>query len=347
MLFIFFRALFTTFTAQNQYVMQAYVAAFTDQLREALTIGTNAQLNASSDPINHVVITGLGGSGIGGTIVSQLVAAEASVPFTVNKDYSLPGFVNGQTLVIACSYSGNTEETLSALEAAQAQGAQIAAVTSGGQLLELAQAKGYNHIVIPGGYPPRAAFAFSFTQLFFLLEHYGLIGDAFRGQLQGAIKLLDEEQEDIREMAAKVTEQCHQRIPVLYSDDAYEGVAVRWRQQINENSKMLCWHHAYPEMNHNELVGWTQIDDRLSVVFLRNETDFVRTQKRMDITRKIYEKYTPHITEVWSMGESDLERALYLIHLGDWVSVQLADKRGIDPVEVNVITGLKNELARL
>jgi glucose/mannose-6-phosphate isomerase len=135
------------------------------------------------------------------------------------------------------------------------------------------------------------------------------------------------------------------KIAVLYSDAGYEGVCVRFRQQINENSKMLCWHHALPEMNHNELVGWVEKNENLAVIFMRNNNDYIRTQTRLDYTKEVATNVTSTIIEVWSKGESKLARTLYLVHIGDWISCYLADMKGIDAVEVNVITKLKNALA--
>jgi glucose/mannose-6-phosphate isomerase len=131
---------------------------------------------------------------------------------------------------------------------------------------------------------------------------------------------------------------------VIYSAANVEAVAIRWRQQLNENSKVLCWHHVIPEMNHNELVGWRS-SGKFAVIILRNDTDYSRIQQRMNIAKNIISQYTPHIIEVYSKGESFLEKSLYLIHLGDWVSYYLAERKKVDPVEVNVIEYLKAELA--
>lgn len=327
--------------------MKELVAAFTQHLREALTIGQSTEVKKANTEIHNVLISGLGGSGIGGTIVSQLVADEMNLPAVINKDYSIPSFVSKNTLFIACSYSGNTEETLYALEAAEKKGAEIACITSGGTLEEIAKAKGYNHIVIPGGHPPRAAFGFAFPQLFAILNKYGLIGNDFISQVEKAITRMDGNEKAIQEEAKKLAEALYQKTPVIYSDAKFEGVCVRFRQQVNENSKMLCWHHAIPEMNHNELVGWAGGNNDLAVVIFRNESDYYRTQKRIEINKEIISKYTSSITEVYSKGDSNLERALYLIHLGDWASVYLAEMKDIDATEVNVITGLKNALSEI
>ncbi|MCB9335980.1 MAG: hypothetical protein H6586_07515 [Flavobacteriales bacterium] len=187
----------------------------------------------------------------------------------------------------------------------------------------------------------------AFPTLFTLLEHYGVVSENYTSQFNSAISLIENEEHNIIEEAKKVTEKLFNKIPVIYADAWYEGVAVRFRQQINENSKMLCWHHVIPEMNHNELVGWTTKNEDLAVVIFRNDDDYFRTQKRMEVNKTVFEKYTSTILEIYSKGKTRLERSLYLIHLGDWVSYLLAEKKGVDVVEVDVITHLKNELAKI
>lgn len=327
--------------------MKKLIEDFTTHISEALSIGNNTKLNPSSKKIDNVLICGLGGSGIGGTVVAQVVAQYAKYPIVVNKDYKIPAFVNENTLVITCSYSGNTEESLEMVTQAQAKNAEITIITSGGQLKEIATKNKYNHIIIPGGHPPRGAFGLAFPTLFTMLHHYQIIDKDFITEFETAIINIDKEENNIITEAKNISEKLFNKIPVIYADANYEGVAVRFRQQINENSKMLCWHHVIPEMNHNELVGWRTKNENLAVVIFRNDDDYYRTQKRMEINKTVFSKYTSTIVEVYSKGNSQLERSLYLIHLGDWISLLLSEKNGVDVVEVDVITNLKNELAKL
>lgn len=327
-------------------LMKEHIAGFTRHIIDAMKIGESFSPNHKRE-IRNILVTGLGGSGIGGSIVSQICDSELKVPFSVSKDYFIPGFVNEHTLVIASSYSGNTEETLEALAAAEKKGALIACVTSGGKVLEIAKSKNYDHIVIPGGMPPRSAFGYSATQLFYVLNKYGLISTAFVTQLKNAIALIDAEEANIMGTSASLAEKLMGKIPAIYSTASYEGVGIRFRQQIDENSKMLCWHHVFPEMNHNELVGWTTPNDDIAVVFLRNNDDYTRTQKRMDLCKEIFKKYTPHVFEIWSKGETQLEKSFYLIHYGDWVSWYLSELKNIDCTEVKVIDYLKGELSKV
>jgi glucose/mannose-6-phosphate isomerase len=337
---------FLTFTFQNK-LMKELIEDFTKHITESINISSITSLSPFSGKINNVLICGLGGSGIGGTIISQIVANDANCPITINKDYKIPAFVNKNTLVICCSYSGNTEESLEMISQAENKNAVLACVTSGGKLLEIAQQKNYNHIIIPGGHPPRAAFGLAFPPLFFILKHYNVISEDYITQFNNAVNTINDEEKNIIAEAKLITEKLLNKTPVIYADANYEGVAVRFRQQINENSKMLCWHNVIPEMNHNELVGWTTKNDDLAVVIFRNDDDYFRTQKRMEVNKTVFEKYTSTIIEIYSKGNSQLEKALYLIHIGDWISYLLAEKKGIDVTEVNVITYLKNELAKI
>ena len=327
--------------------MNDYIDDFSNHLREAIETANNTNLTSCTKEIRNVLICGLGGSGIGGTIVSDIISPKVDIPITATKDYSIPNFVNEHTLVIANSYSGNTEETLYALEKCQAKGAEIAVITSGGKLKAIAEENKYNKIIIPGNQPPRAMFGYAFTELFFMLNHYGIIDDSFKSDFTKAIELLDTEKSDIQEQAMSLAKKMYKQTPVIYVANGFEGVAVRFRQQINENSKMLCWHHVVPEMNHNELLGWrTNVND-LAVVYFRNKSDYDRNQIRMDINKKVISKFTENITEIWSKGDSLIENSLYHINLGDWVSWYLSEMNNVDAIEIDVIDFLKGELAKV
>jgi len=328
--------------------MNELVQNFPNQLKEALEIGEKFQITDKPgfNPRN-VLITGLGGSGIGGTIAGEIVAAECPVPVTVNKDYFLPAFVGQDTLVIVSSYSGNTEETLYAMEEAIKRKAVIVCITSGGRIAEIAKEHNFNLILIPPGMPPRACLGYSLTQLFFVLKKFGLIKFDFKSQVSAAIELLKKEEASIKEEAKVVTDFLYKKMPVIYAVDGYNGVATRIRQQLNENSKTLCWHHVIPEMNHNELVGWAGGNEKIAVLILRNKSDFSRSQARIEINKKVFKKYTPHVYELWSKGNSQLEQSIYLVHLTDWVSCYLAEKNSVDASEINVINDLKGALSKI
>jgi glucose/mannose-6-phosphate isomerase len=324
------------------------VERYPDQLKEALEIGENATIKAHDKEINKIYLAGLGGSGIGGNFVSEFVRDECKVPFLIGKGYSTPAYLDENTLAIVSSYSGNTEETLTAFDSILASGAKIVIISSGGKLIAKAKELGLDYIAVPDDWPsPRACLGYSFVQQLFILNKLGLIGRSQIEQIKSSINLLKFDQDDIKEKAASIAKKLHNKIPIIYTTDRMEAVAVRFRQQINENSKMLCWHHVIPEMNHNELVGWTDKNEDLAVIYFRNKDDYKRNAIRMDINKEIISKYTSTIIEVYSKGSSLVERAMYFVHLGDFISCYLADLHGVDPIEVNVINYLKGELAKV
>lgn len=319
-----------------------------DQLEEGLAIGSKATIQPPSANISHIYVAGLGGSGIGADFVSSFVQDELKLPFLVRKGYHVPAFVGPNTLAIASSYSGNTEETLISYDQIKKQGARIICVASGGKIIEKAKADGYDYIQVPANWPsPRACLGYSVTAQLWTLRHLGFITDRAIQNVESAVSLLRAEESDIKAQAEKIANQLYTKIPVIYIEDRMEPVAVRLRQQINENSKALCWHHVVPEMNHNELVGWTEKNEDLVVLYLRNDDDFSRNAVRMDINKKIIGQYAGEIIEIYSKGTNLVEKSLYLVHLGDWISWYLAELRGVDALEVNVIDFLKGELAKV
>ncbi len=325
--------------------MKKLVLDFPIQLQEALIIGKNHKFVTPVSTFSNIVVTGLGGSGIGGSIVQNFVFDKLNVPFIVNKDYFLPSFVNKHSLVIVCSYSGNTEETLMAMQQARKQKATIVCITSGGKVAEFANAKKLDCILVPAGMPPRSCLGYSMIQLLWVLHHFQLISNSFEREIKGAIKKMIANENETQKQSLAIAKKMVGKTPIIYSAATIEGVAIRFRQQINENSKMLAWHGAVPEMNHNELVGWRDIATDKVVVILRNHDDFERVQLRIEIGKEIIKKYKPTILEIYSEGKTYWDRIFHLIHITDWISVHLADLRELDATEVKVIDFLKKSLA--
>ncbi len=326
--------------------MEKLIQDFGAQLREAVQIGTKAVFTQPENEIRNICLIGMGGSAFGGEVTKNFIGSVCPVPFDIVRDYTVPGYVSKHTLLIVSSYSGNTEETLSAFEQAIPRGPKVVCVTSGGKVLQIAQEKGYDHIVVPGGYPPRTAAGFSIVQQLYVLKGMGLI-DNFDASLGEAIDLLTDF--DGHDDAKLIADQLHKRIPVLYSSPVFESIAIRWRQQIEENAKHIAFHHVIPEMNHNELVGWKNpealLDDAV-VVILRSEYDHPRNAIRMDISRELMGDVADTVIEVLAVGESHLGQLFYLLHLGDWVSYYLAQLNHEDPMPVQVIDFLKSELGK-
>lgn len=328
--------------------MDKMIARFPAQLAEALEIAEKIVLKKHASPYRSVLISGMGGSGIGGNVAQDLLRGECKLPIVVNKGYAAPAWANKHTLAICSSYSGNTEETLATYEQLHAAGAKIVCIASGGKLIELAKKHGIDYVLLPGGWSsPRACLGYSLVAQLGVLRAAKLTGNRIFRQIDAARKLLEKDQTDIRKRAQKLAGALAGKTPVLYIADHLESVAMRWRQQINENAKMLCWHHVIPEMNHNELVGWRNNRPDVAAIWLRNRDDFARTAVRISINKEIVEHLTNTSVEVWSKGKSLAEKTLYLAHLGDWMSYYLALAREVDPVEIKVIDYLKGELAKV
>lgn len=327
--------------------MKELVESFPEQLRDALEISRLATLRPFPGKLGRVIISGLGGSGIGGSIVAELCKNECPVPVYVNKDYDCPAFADAETLFIACSYSGNTEETLSSLAQAESRGVKPVVITSGGRIADIAREKNYDLILIPSGRPPRASLGYSLGQLLAVFRHHGLISDAYRLQWERAIQLIEREKEHIRTEAKRLSDAIVNTFPILYAESGFEGLAVRICQQLNENAKMLCSNRTIPEMNHNELVAWRENHPGISVVLIRTGLEYYRNAARMDFVKEVVSQYTDNVFTLEAQGDSHLEKILYLIQLTDISSCLLAEMRGYDPSEINIINRLKSSLAEL
>ena len=328
--------------------MDQLIARFMDQLEEALTIGANANISPLEKPVNHVFVAGMGGSGIGADFVSTFIAGEAGIPYLVGKSYDIPEYINENSLCFVSSYSGNTEETLSGLQQMKATGARIICIASGGKVIAEAEEHGFDYVKVPDTWPsPRACLGYSLVAQLSILNKLGIIGASALDQIRSSIDLLRNEAADIKQRAENIANFLHGKTPVIYGTDFLAPVCVRFRQQVNENAKALCWHHIVPEMNHNELVGWRDKRQDLAVVYFRSNDDHPRNKVRIDINKEIIGNYTDTIIEMYAKGNSQIEQSMYLVHLGDWISWYLSQLRGMDSVEVKVIDYLKGELAKV
>lgn len=325
-------------------MMKKLIEKFPAQLREAVKIAEKAELSPLKKPVGKIIICGLGGSGIGGTIAKETLFDECKVPIEVLKSYSLPLYVNESTLAICSSYSGDTEETLETYSIAQKLNAKIVCITSGGKLEEMAKRDGNDVIIVPGGMPPRSCLGYSLTQIFHILSHYGLVQSKNATLLESA-SMLEKNRGTIMNEALAIVKKMQDKTPVIYCTALHEGIAIRLRQQLNENAKVLCWHNVVPEMNHNELVGWSHEYKDVTVILFNDKDENPRNNLRMDYCRKVFNKFAGSVIEINSMGENNLEKKLYWIHLGDWISMLLAEQRNVDAMDIKVIDNLKKELA--
>lgn len=327
-------------------MMDKLIERFPDQIDEALQIVDQISLKQKGREISHIHVAGLGGSGIGADFAAGFITKECRLPFTVSKGYDLPASVGPHTLAIASSYSGNTEETVNSFYQMQKAGAHIVVVSSGGKLIELAKKFGLSYVKVPDNWPsPRACLGYSVILQMGVLMYYGFISDSFINAFKASSARLRAEKEEIQTKALSIAKFLVDKTPIIYTTDYFSALALRFKQQINENAKTLCWYHIIPEMNHNELVGWKDQRQDIAVLALRTKHGNPRNTLRFDINKEIISDLAGSWIELYSRGESQIEETMYLVHLTDWVSYYLAMERGVDAVEVNIIDFLKGQLA--
>lgn len=327
--------------------MDKLITAFTENIRTGIEIAKTFNLKKLSNQIDNILICGMGGSGIGGKLISDWVKKEIRIPISLSSDYSIPTFVSKNTLVIASSYSGNTEETMEAVRTANIKGAHIVGITSGGELREFCLQNNYDVIIVPGGNQPRAAIGYSLVQLFHIFSSFGLIEMNWENEILSSSKLIDDELENTKRIGQELASFIFQKIFVLYTETAYEGVATRAKQQLNENSKNLGWCMSIPEMNHNELVGWGGGNDSIAAVFVYTDDMNPRNKRRMDLTKEIVANKTKFTFNLNSKGNSLIERSIYLINVFDWASFYLHELNQVDAFDIKVINHLKGELSKM
>jgi glucose/mannose-6-phosphate isomerase len=326
--------------------MKELIEAFPENIKEALNIAEASTLKKPVNQTTNIVMCGLGGSGIGAKMVANWLQDELKIPVTQVNDYTLPGFVNENTLVIGSSYSGNTEETTIALEDAKLRGCHIIAICSGGKLEQFCKANDYDYILVPGGNPPRSALAYSVIQLLHIFATLGFSSHQRKEEMIAAGAFISEQQDEIHALAKEMAAHLFGKVGVYYAETKYEGIIVRARQQFNENSKYLGWHHVIPEMNHNELVGWTGGDERFAPIFFDTGDLHPRNYKRFEISKAAIEKKCGKVLSVNARGNSFIERSIYLINIVDWASYYLCEMNGADIIDIEIIDYLKGELAK-
>ncbi|MFA5500001.1 MAG: bifunctional phosphoglucose/phosphomannose isomerase [Candidatus Omnitrophota bacterium] len=338
--------------------MLEIIESFPEQCLDAKRIGDEFELpEGFKTKYKNIACIGMGGSAIGADLVRSYIADKAEVPLFVIRSYALPDFVDDGTLVIASSYSGNTEETLSAYDEAVKRGCGIIAITSGGKLLELAKDDNAGIINIPAGLPPRAALGYSAFSILILLSKTGIIkdqsffiDDAIRNlrklkKLNFGHKIKSKDNQ-----AKKIAKQIYGKMPVVYAAcDRVDAVVTRWHGQLAENSKTLSLRNVFPEMTHNEIEGWENppaILENSVVIMLEDAADDRRVLKRMAVVKKILKKSGIDVIEIRSTGNELLGRIFSLVYMADFVSFYLAMLNRIDPSPVARIAYLKRELSK-
>lgn len=327
--------------------MKHLIDALPQHLTDAVSIFDNATLKAPSERIDHIVITGLGGSGIGASIVAEMLKSKVSIPVVINKNYTLPGFANKHTLVIACSYSGNTEETIAAIKDGLTRGCMLAAISSGGLLIDLAKEHDFNHLIVPGGNPPRSMLGYSLTLIFALFEFYKIAETNVHEWTKRVRANLEASHEACEQTAKKLTAVLKNKIVAVYACDGMGAIAERVRQQLNENAKMVGWNGTIPEMNHNELVGWHFEHPEIAVLMLRSDFEHPRNAIRAELNKEILLKKTPNVVELKGEGETIIDAAFHIIHTTDLLSHQLSEVHDVDIYDIKVIEFLKDKLSKM
>lgn len=326
--------------------MMRCVQRYPDMLEGALREAPDVR--ALERKPSRILVVGMGGSAITGDYLATWIDAEGKIPLQVSRDYELPNWVDRDTLVLAFSYSGKTEETLASFAEARKKGAMLAAMATGNRLEELARDYGAPFARIQGGLQPRAALPAAFGTAALLLDRLGLLKteDALRRTVRtlrdGALEIAPEVSADKNE-AKRVALDLHERIAGVYTAGLLGPTARRFANQLNENSKVLSFHGLMPEMNHNELVGWAGEDrlERFTTVFLRYPDEHPQAKARYAFTADVIRQRGGRVAEMHTRGDTVPERLLSVSLVGDAVSVYLAALRGVDPTPVKIIQELK------
>jgi len=313
------------------------IHALPQQIREGVQLGKDVKLTGE---FSNIVVTGMGGSGIPGNLL-QSILHDCKIPIIVHKDYTVPGFVNKNTLFFAISYSGNTEETLSAFKEAVRKRATIVAITSGGKLRDLARENKTPTIIVPAGLPPRSAIAYFLFPMLVVLHNAG-IAKLNVAEVKATIEAL--KNPAFEQKAKQIAEELHGKTPIIYATEQLEGAALRWKQEFNENSKAHAFYNVFSEMDHNELMAYERTQGNYHVILLRDERDHPHNKKRMDFLKQILKERKIPLTELMLKGQQPLVKLFTALYMGDLTSYYLAISEGIDPVETSLIEQLKKLL---
>ncbi len=296
----------------------------------------------------NVIFCGMGGSAVGGNIISTVAYESSGLPCMVNSDYSLPLWVGRETLVVITSYSGDTEETVSAMKSAKKKGSGIIAISSNGKIENLAASEKIPFIKIPGGYPPRCALGYIFFPIYRMISSLGIVPE-LHTEIFNRIKkwtagFLPDRKNNL---ALNITEKFYDRVPLIYSGTRLLPAITRWKTQIAENSKSFAFINVFPEMNHNEIMSWHYprwFIKKCVPVFITSGNEHPRTKLRFEITKNIISQIQPDIVDIKVKGRTLLEEIFYLIVLGDWVSFYLAILNRVNPTEIKEISLLKKQM---
>lgn len=304
--------------------------------------------------INNIVIAGMGGSALAALIAKVLLVDEVSVPIEIIREYKLPAYVNENSLVIASSYSGNTEETLSTFNEARLRGAQLAVLSSGGDLVEAAANSRISHVILPGGIQPRMATIYNLKALFALLQNFDVIStswieevNSLGGWLESEINNWLPESPTSDNLAKQLALKTPGKIPAFYGGETTSPLSYKFKISWNETAKNLAFCNQYPEFNHNEFMGWTShpVEKPFVVFDIKSSFENPRVLQRFEVSDKLLSGKRPHAQSIDLKGESLLAQLLWGAILADFSSTYAAILNNVDPVPVDLIENLKKELA--
>ncbi len=291
--------------------------------------------------VDKIVVTGMGGSCLPGEILISYLH-DFKIPVFLNKDYSLPSYIDANTLVFAISYSGNTEETINAIKEARKKNARIILMASGGKLKKIAEEQKLAFIEVPGGLQPRFSYGYLFLVLLRVLQNSSLI----EKQDAAVERTIETLRKDIfKERAEELAEKLIGKVPLIYSSDRMRAVSYKWKINFCENTKVLAFSNVFPEMNHNEINGFVNLKGDYHVIIIKDEEDHPRIQKRMDVFKELIKQRGVEVTEIGLSGPNRLAKILSAIYIGDWVSFFLAIKYKQDPTPVKMIEDFKKKMA--
>jgi glucose/mannose-6-phosphate isomerase len=302
--------------------------------------------------VYNIVYGAMGGSALAAQLLKTWPVLPE--PFEIVRDYDIPAYVDSDTLFIAASYSGNTEETLSALEQAEAKGAQIAIIAGGGKLQEIAESRGYAFVQLPKAAQPRYAVLYNFQALLTILERACILREeTVRPELEKAIAFIDESVKawlptiPVADNPAKqLAQELLGKSVVVYSGPKLYPAAYKWKISVNENAKQVAWVNQIPEFSHNEFIGWSKqpTDKPYAVIDLRSTLEHERVQKRFEVTARLLSGMRPEPHVVQARGETLLEQLLWTLAYGDFVSMYLALLNGLNPAPVDLVEKFKKAL---
>jgi len=306
--------------------------------------------------VDNIIISGMGASGITGEIIQKLFRDRLNIPIYINRRYDLPKWAHKNTLLISQSYSGNTEETLSAFKNGFQKRCKIIGISSGGKLEEYCKGREVPHIKIPSNYPPRTATGYILFSSILALKNIGILNFDLDAEIQDSISVTDElrnhvnkEKKETENIAKQIAKKIHGLIPQIYGYNEYVPIARRWCTQFNENSKIHSRSNVFPELNHNETVGYDapeRLNKNHSVILIRDQQEPPEIRNRIETTADLVLINANKVMEIKAKGEGKLAKMLSIMCIGDYTSVYLAILQKKDPTPVKIIDRVKSELAK-